>query len=130
MNVGKVIYDVLKNDVDVAALVSTRIHPVYAPQESAYPLVTFSIPKGTRFLETKDGASTLDFVPLSVDCFSETYDECADLAEKVRVALDRYTGTVATITVDNIVIDEFENDFDEDINKYWNTLDFTIAVKR
>ena len=131
MKIGDVIYDVLKNDGDVSALVGLRIYPIHAPQGSDYPLITYKIDNGAVFNGTKDGASTLDFIPIVVGCFaSDTYEAATDLAEKVRSALEFYSGTVAGITISNVTMDDYEDDFDTETDEFYNIMDFTMAVKR
>jgi len=132
MKIGEVIDSVLINDAAVSAIVGTSVFPLFAKQGAAYPLITWRIDGGTETNETKDGASTLDFVPIEVICFGQTYKVTADLADKVRTALDRYSGTVNGVEIQNIVFYDIENDYVESRNQefeHFAILDFRMVLK-
>ena len=62
-------------------------------------------------------------------CFADTYTEAVDLATKARVALDRYSGTVAGIEVQSIQYETSDEDFDikgEGEGVYVQSLSFTL----
>ena len=59
MLIGKAIYNILANDSDVSALVSTRIFPNVAAQKTAFPFIVYQT-TGVDPNDTKDGVSTLD----------------------------------------------------------------------
>jgi len=69
--------------------------------------------------DTKTGRSTLDEAQIQVNLFSVTADEVATLAEKVRGALDRTSGTYATVVVQSI---QFQNQVSLfEFNETYNT---------
>ncbi len=111
MKIGLAIYNILANDSDVSALVSTRIYPNVAIQASAFPFVVYQT-TGVDPNDTKDGVSTVDGNSFETLCFADTYTEAVDLATKARVALDRYSGTVAGIEVQSIQYETSDEDFD------------------
>ena len=129
MNEGKAIYSILTSDSDVSAIVGTRVYPQIAAQGAAFPFVVYLINDITPS-DTKSGVSTLDEVRYEVLAVSETYAEAADLNEKVRTALDRYTGTVAGIVVDSIQFTELETDYDDKAEVYIANSEYIIRVKR
>jgi len=88
MEIGKAIYNILFDDVDVKTLVSTRIFPNVAPQTTTFPFIIYDI-TGVQPNDTKDGSSTLDTNDVMISCYSETYSQASDLAQKIRVAMDR-----------------------------------------
>jgi len=130
MNLGKVIYSVLSNDSDVGGVAGDRIYPMHAPQGATYPFITYMI-DGVIPHETKDGASSLDYVEIVIGCFGETYSVTSDLGVKVRAAIDRYSGTVSGVTVQNTTFDDIENDYVKRDNQFehFTILDFTMVVK-
>ena len=92
MLVGKAIYSILSDNAAVDALISDRIYPNVAKQTSAFPFVVYQV-TGDDPTDTKDGVSPLDENAILVMCFSQTYTQASDLADKVRIALDRVDGT-------------------------------------
>ena len=105
MSTGKAIYGILSANAGVTALVSTRIYPDMATQNTAFPFVVYSV-QGLTPSDTKDGASKLDMVDVSIMSFAKTYAEAQDIAAACRTALDRYSGTVSGIAIDSIKLQD------------------------
>lgn len=87
--IGNAIYTILSTDPAIAAIVGTRIFPALAVIDGGRPSIVYTEISNTPTMY-KQGPSDMDFVRLQVDVFSPSYDQCVDLAEKVRIALDRY----------------------------------------
>jgi len=69
--------------------------------------------------DTKTGRSTLDEAVIQINIFCETALECANIAEKVRGALDRYSGTANEIKVQSI---QFTNELNMfEFNEIYNS---------
>lgn len=129
MNEGKAIYSILTGDSAVIALVGSRVYPQIAAQGAAFPFVVYLVNDLTPS-DTKSGVSTLDEVRYEVLAIAETYAEAADLNEKIRTALDRYTGTVSGVVIDSIQFTELEVDFDDNSETYIVNSEYVIRVKR
>lgn len=129
MNEGKAIYSILVNDADVNAIVSGRIFPQIAAQGAAFPFAVYVL-QDTSPSDTKSGVSTLDEVRYDIVVAAETYAEASDLTEKIRLALDRYTGTVAGIVVDSIQFIDLDVDNDPDTETYVSSSEYILRVKR
>jgi len=65
---------------------------------------------------TKDGASDYDQYRFQIDSYARTYPEVDTLASSVRSALDEYSGTIESVTIDHVFHDgEFDSqEFIED----------------
>ena len=113
MEVGKAIYNILGSDAQVEALVGTRIFPMVARVETVFPFVIYDV-TGETPTDYKQGVSSLDTTSVMVSCYSETYAQAADLAEKVRTALDRKSGTFNGVIVQSIKYDGYNDFFDVD----------------
>lgn len=129
MNEGKAIYSILVNDADVNAIVSGRIFPQIASQGAAFPFAVYVL-QDTSPSDTKSGVSTLDEVRYDIVVASETYAEATDLTEKIRTALDRYSGTVAGINVDSIQFIDLDVDNDPDTETFVSSSEYILRVKR
>ena len=92
MNVFAGIYNILLNNSDVNTIVSGKIYELTATQTSTAPFITVSqvtmTPNGT-----KSGVSGLDEYTMKISMLCETSKQAKDLSEKVRTALDYYSGT-------------------------------------
>ena len=129
MTEGKAIYSILTSDSDVSAIVGTRIYPQIAAQGAAFPFVVYVL-QDTSPSDTKSGVSTLDEVRYDIVVASETYAEASDLTEKIRTALDRYSGTVAGVVIDSIQFTDLDVNNDPGTETYLTSAEYIIRVKR
>ena len=129
MNEGKAIYSILTSDSDVNAIVNTRVYPQIAAQEAAFPFVVYVL-QNVDPSDTKSGVSTLDEVRYDIIVASEAYAEASDLTNKIRTALDRYTGTVAGVVIDSIQFIDLDVNNDPGTETYLTSAEYIIRVKR
>lgn len=101
----------LKNDVDVAAIVSTRVFPVILPATPTFPAVTYTLLTGDR-THSMDGPSGLASPSFQVDSWASTYSSVKDLASKVRIALDGLKGTVSSVEILGVFIQSEKDLYD------------------
>ena len=78
--IGVAIYDILKNDTDVSALVGTKIYPIQAKENISAPYITYqeisNIPS-----PSKGSVSLLDQIRLQISCFAKKHEDCFILAK-------------------------------------------------
>lgn len=98
---GKAIYGILSAAAPVSGYVGTRIYPDMATQNATYPFIVYRVTASLPS-DTKEGASTLDVVEVTVEVYAKTYTQGQDIAGAVRTALDRYSGTVSGVAIDSI----------------------------
>ena len=129
MQIGKSIYYILVNDTDVSALVETRIFPNVAPQTTTFPFIIYDV-TGVSPNDTKEGPSSLDTNDVMISCYSESYSEASDLAQKIRVAMDRINeGTYGGEQIQSSQFQSYNDIFDDtsgDAGIYRKALDFEI----
>jgi hypothetical protein len=61
---------------------------------------------------------------------SETYAQVSDLTNKIRTALDRYSGTVAGVVIDSIQFTDLDVNNDPGTETYLTSSEYIIRVKR
>ena len=130
MKSGLAIYNILSNDADVAALVVRRIFPNVAKNKTQFPFIIYDV-NGETPTNDKDGVSTLDTDSLMISCYSKTYTEAADLALKIRTALDRVKGTFGGVEIQSIQYVGYDGLFDDDSGDegiYRKALNFNIRI--
>lgn len=130
MKSGLAIYKILSTDVDVSALVGTKIFPNVAKNSTQFPFIIYDV-NGETPTNDKDGVSTLDTDSLMVSCYSKTYIEAADLALKIRTALDRVKGTFGGVEIQSIQYVGYDGLFDDDSGDegiYRKALNFNIRI--
>lgn len=129
MTEGKAIYSILTSNSAVNALVSGRVYPQIAAQGAAFPFVVYLL-TNVGPSDTKSGVSTLDEVRYDIVVAAETYAAAADLTEKVRTAIDRYSGTVAGVNIDSVQFQSLDADNDPATETYVTSSEYIIRVKR
>ena len=103
------IYDKLRGDTDVAALVSTRIYPAnQLPETPTYPCIAWQR-IDTDAVHTMAGTSQLENILVEFVALASTQLAAAQLAEKIRACLDGFAGTVSTVVIQSCLLDS-QND--------------------
>jgi hypothetical protein len=129
MKAGPALYGILSTDTDVSAIVSTRIYPEIAAQGSALPLVVYKF-SGLVPSDTKSGVSTLDEETYNLVAIAASYTDVTNLSEKIRAALDRYTGTVNAVEVQSVEFTGYDVDYDATNEVYAAATEFTLRIIR
>ena len=133
MEIGKAIFNILSNDSDILGLVESRIFPNVAPQATEFPFIIYDV-TGVQPNDTKDGPSTVDTNDVMISCYSETYSQASDLANKIRRAMDRITeAEYTTIDIQSSQFQSYNDIFDDtsgDAGIYRKALDFEIRQIR
>lgn len=129
------IVNMLHGSASVTALVgsgtSCRVYPTERPAGETLPAVTVR-QTDTDPSDTKDGVSTLDQCYISVFVFGVTYEEMSNVSEAIRSALDRQSGTFATVEVQSVQYLREDDDVEEISGKliYWKEIQFKARIVR
>src|SRR3972149_5680654 len=99
MALGEEIYTLLTNDSPVAAIVSTRIYPLIAPQDAAVPFIVYQRISGNPVNEMA-GYASLENPRYQVDAYADSYAAARDLATKIHTAMDGCTTFAALLQSD------------------------------
>jgi hypothetical protein len=132
MNSEAGIYYILKNDATLIAMLAsaTSIYPEAAPQSAANPCIVYS-ESTPEFSDTHSGVSKLDINLIQVDVYAQTVAARNLIGARVRLLLDRYSGTVNDINIQSIQLiyqyKTIEPQFDGSTAKiYRQTFDFRL----
>lgn len=107
----KALYSRLSTYAGLTALVSIRIYPVVAPQDVTNPYVTYQAISTKR--ESCMGSDTGDVAArVQISAWSASYEEARSVIDQVRLALQRWSGTEASVTIKASFI-ETDNDLYE-----------------
>tara|TARA_R100000654_G_scaffold30569_2_gene55448 strand:+ start:2565 stop:2963 length:399 start_codon:yes stop_codon:yes gene_type:complete len=132
MDVGKAISFILRNTAGVSNYVGTRIFPQKIPFGETIPAVTYFIididPNNT-----KNAASTYDYVRCQVTAFGTTYAQAQDLSTEIRAALDYKSGTFEGVQIDKCFFEDHNDIYDEkfgDDGIHYVAMDFRFNINR
>jgi hypothetical protein len=98
------IRSILTADSDVTDLVSTRVYPYMRQQGSVFPAIVYEL-DNTEPQQGLGGFQSLTRCELSISQIAETYSGAKALADKVRTALNGYTGTSEGVAIKSLVHD-------------------------
>lgn len=127
--IGLAIKDILVLDTAVNNLLSGRVRYLNLPQNAVLPYVTYTVLGDTPH-DTLHGMAGLFSCVVQVDCWAETYAGAVDLAEKVRLALQAYSGINKGVQVQGIYFITGMDDYVPDVENYRKILRFEIWYKR
>ena len=138
MEIGKVIYNILSNDSNVAPLITTsgnlRIFPsrYNFPTDVKLPYITYQM-FGDEPNNTKNGVSTYDYVRVQISIYHNSYADMITLAGHVRTALDYVSGTYSGVVVDKIFYQDQNELYDDSagsIGLYGIAQDYRFNINR
>jgi|TARA_Y100000289_G_C3900313_1_gene138824 hypothetical protein len=138
MEIGKVIYNILSNDSNVASLVTTsgntRIFPsrYNFPTDVKLPYITYQMFSDVPN-NTKNGVSEYDYVRVQISIYHNSYADMITLAGHVRTALDYVSGTYNGVIVDKIFYQDQNELYDDSagsIGLYGIAQDYRFNINR
>lgn len=130
MKAEKAVIDLLLANAAVMALVGDRVWPMLIPEGSAYPCITVERISGTRLIGPLMAGADPGAVDarLQVTAWGSAYLSAKEAAEAVRIALERFSGTVSGIEVWDIVPATDGPDlFDQLLNLYGAPADYIVS---
>lgn len=115
---------------DIFDTVGNRIFPLVMPQDESFPCLIYQ--ETTREAnDTKATVSTHDRVNIQIDSYSQSYLGAKALADNVRAALDRYSGTLEGATFDEVVfVDESDEGLQEEHRVFRVSQSYEIRLQR
>ena len=125
-----VIYTILTGASGITDLTSTRIYPVYVPQDAVMPVLTYQELSAQREY-TVDGSIGMVSARYQINCWASNYSGARALSEAVRDAMEDYSGTVNTRYIHTIFLED-EGDIsslnpgNEKIKRIGKRLDFLV----
>ena len=130
--IGKVVYYRLSNNVNVATIVGNRIYQDMPPQDVAFPFMVYTItntePTGTKDYSTK---SVQDLIQVQIDMYTRKIVDASNLASYVRTALDGYTGTYLSLTIQQTrFLNDASGDADMEMGVYYRTQDYEFHIHK
>tara|TARA_R100001244_G_scaffold121245_1_gene90880 strand:+ start:7013 stop:7423 length:411 start_codon:yes stop_codon:yes gene_type:complete len=112
--IGKAIYNILTTDATVSAKIGLRCYPnINTERANSFPYIVYTH-AGEDPHDTKNGVSTLNTALIDVSIYTNDMLVNEILAEEVRQALDRKSGTYNTIVVQSVQYTNQSNQFEFD----------------
>jgi hypothetical protein len=128
--IDSALFSRLSGFAGLKALVSTRVYPPPAPQNAAYPLVTYQ-EIDRQPIHVMGRTAGVVHIRYQVDSWAETLAEAKAVAAQVEAALDNWAGTSANVVVKNSFLESGQSspyDDAEGVHRYIQ--DFLIEYER
>jgi len=126
--IEKAITSRLDGYAGLSALISTRIYPLKLPQDSTMPAVVYQIVSKTR--ESAMGSDPgLATARVRISSFADSYSSAKDVGEQVRAALQRWSGTEATVVIQDSFIEMDIEQYDPEVKKTFVIQDYKITFE-
>lgn len=126
--IQEAIYTILSGNSPLTTLTS-RISHGLANQEDLMPYVTFLV-FDTDPNDTKDTLSQTDIIYVSISCISQNNINAITIAEAVRTALDGYTGTENSTTIESTTFQKQRDAWLPQAKAFQIVVEFQFFVKR
>ncbi len=120
------IYSRLSNYSALTSLVSTRIYSKEITQDTAKPCVYFEV-NGIERVSAINGDSGMCEAQCRVISIASTLSGAVAVATQVQAALQRYTGTVSSTDIRNIMIENEFDSYDSDLDESNVEQYFTVS---
>ena len=95
--IAAAIYDILKNNSGVSALVGTRIYPLAIPQDATLPAIQYQ-KISSRGYYTHDGEAAVRS-RIQISAVAETYEAADDIAGAIQSCLSGYRNAAAGVRI-------------------------------
>lgn len=118
-------------DAAIAAIVGTRIHPVKLPQGQTQPSIVYSRVSGLGD-NHMHGPSGLSRPRIQIDCWAQSVDTAASLANLVKERIDGFRGSMLwgenspeeAIVIQGIFFESEREDYDSESALYRMSRDY------
>jgi hypothetical protein len=129
MNYGKAVFNILSSFTDVTNDVGNRISPVRSFNEDQYPYLVYSITSNDP-QPVKSKQTPVDIPTVQIDVFAVTHEKAADISEKIRNNLDKFSGNIEGIQIADVVFEDSNTLFVDDQSVFQIANDYSFFIQR
>lgn len=126
MSITGHIYNRLSAYTGLTALVGLRIYPVVAPDSPEYPLVTYTLIAPNKAMSGNGTTGNGTNASYQFSAWGSTYTSARAVAAQLVAALEDYSGTSDSTTIQHSFYDSENESFEPTTKKYAVMIDFQI----
>ena len=101
MSIQSALYEHLKDDAGILAIVGDKVYPVVAGPDDSLPYITYQL-ISRQHEHDLGAASGLARTRIQVNCWESTAALAETLADTVRDSLDGFRGTMGTVNTEAV----------------------------
>jgi hypothetical protein len=109
----------------ITSIVSTKIKYMQLDENTTLPAIIINRISGTP-IERQEAKSKECSTRYQIDTFATSYNQALDISNKIRLALDGYSGTMSGTRVSAIRLLDETDDFEPELNNIRVIQDFQI----
>lgn len=128
MSVEDAIVARLEAHAGVAGLVVDRIYPLEAPQDAETPYIVYQRISGVPVSNLAEDTNITD-ARYQLYAFSEVYGDSVDVTIQMKAALQRYKGTVASVVILDVMINDNPDLLGNDTDLHGTGIDIEISYR-
>lgn len=121
IKIGKVIFKLLNDDLELKNLVGENIYPLVIPENTTFPCIVYE--RRTNPEYTKDGVYG-DYTDVDITIIADTYSSSIEIAERIDTILNTYSGDILDISIDDISNTDVDETYSD--GYYFQRLVYTI----
>lgn len=127
MTIEEGLFAFVTGDVDVHALIGSRMYALRLPQEPkpVFPAIVYQRVDGDRE-RAGDGPTHLATGTYTLTCWAGTYEMAKSLARLVRRTLDGAAGPFGDVEVGWVFAKDSSDDYEDDLKLYGRIVELTI----
>jgi hypothetical protein len=107
MTIEQAIYSYLSGEAGITDIVGTRIYPIFLPQDTDYPALTYIRISGPEHHDID-----VSYPRFQISCWAKSYAEAKGLADEVKAAFQRFKGVMGGAQGVEVIQGVFMNDLD------------------
>lgn len=115
------LYSTLSSDVDLSAVVGTKIFPVVIPQNTQLPAISYQVISADLSNNLAFENPNITFKRIQVNGWAKTYAGCKDLEVKIKDAL--HNGSIKA------KVESIRDDVDSELQEYGIIMDIIVQNK-
>lgn len=126
INIGKIIYGTIQNDSTLAAALGTRVFPIIAESETAFPFITYTRQNVWVQNQSKDGWFG-DEVQFNIQVCDSEYMRSCTIADLIRNSFENKVISNDELTIKNIRMTGISEMWNEET--YIQSLNFSCSAE-
>lgn len=125
MSLNAALYTRVITDTTISGLIGTKFYPATAVQEATAPYAVYQRISTPRDY-TQDGASGMSWPRYQITSIAATFSGARALADAMRARLSGFSGTVESVVIGAIFLDQEADEFRDALNEFTVRQDYII----
>jgi hypothetical protein len=126
--IDEALYSLITSDDGCAEQIGTRVYPLMIPQNAALPAVCYQTITTQRKYHLR-GPSHSPSPRMQITIKAATADNAVTVANLIRVLMEGYSGTVSSVEIAGIFLENEYDGFNLDTRSYTVRQDYRIQYK-